>query len=134
MAGEDDAREAKCPEGTPAWVMTFADLMSLLMCFFVLLLSFSSLDLLKYKQIAGEMAAAFGVQREIKVKDIPKGTSVVKKHFSPGKPEPTSLNIVRQHTTDDLRKMLKTVDAKDGKDGQDGKDGTIGDNTKGGAK
>lgn len=38
-----DEEEAKCVclDGIPAWVMTFADLMSLLMCFFVLLLSFS---------------------------------------------------------------------------------------------
>ena len=52
---------------------TFADLMSLLMCFFVLLLSFSEMDVQKYKQIAGSMKDAFGVQNEIKVKDIPKG-------------------------------------------------------------
>jgi chemotaxis protein MotB len=128
MTGEDDAPEAKCPEEAPAWAMTFADLISLLMCFFVLLLSFSSIDVMKYEQISGEMSTAFGVQHEIKAKDIPKGTSVVNKHFRPGKPEPTSLNIVRQHTTDDLRKMLKTVDAKNGKQN------TTRDNTKGGAK
>ena len=41
----------KCPpEGLPAWMGTFADLMSLLMCFFVLLLSFSEMDVLKFKQ------------------------------------------------------------------------------------
>jgi chemotaxis protein MotB len=34
--------------GTPAWVVTFADLMSLLMCFFVLLLSFSEMDAQKF--------------------------------------------------------------------------------------
>jgi chemotaxis protein MotB len=37
------------------WIMTFADLMSLLMCFFVLLLSFSEMDIQKYKQIAGAL-------------------------------------------------------------------------------
>ena len=31
----------KCEEGLPPWMATFADLMSLLMCFFVLLLSFA---------------------------------------------------------------------------------------------
>ena len=46
--------------GAPAWIMTFADLMSLLMCFFVLLLSFSNMDLKKFKQIAGSMKNAFG--------------------------------------------------------------------------
>jgi chemotaxis protein MotB len=94
--------------------MTFADLMSLLMCFFVLLLSFSEMDLLKFKQIAGSMEFAFGVQREIKVRDIPKGTSVVKKEFSPGKPEPTPLNVVRQDTTDRLKRLLKTDDQTGG--------------------
>ena len=42
------ADKCKCPPpGLPAWMGTFADLMSLLMCFFVLLLSFSEMDVLK---------------------------------------------------------------------------------------
>ncbi|MDB4224940.1 type VI secretion system protein TssL, partial [Granulosicoccus sp.] len=51
MSEEHECPE--CEEGAPAWLATFADLMSLLMCFFVLLLSFSEMDLLKYKQVAG---------------------------------------------------------------------------------
>ena len=42
-------------EGAPAWVVTFADLMSLLLCFFVLLLSFSEMDRQKYKEVAGSL-------------------------------------------------------------------------------
>ncbi len=71
------------PPGAPAWMATFADLMSLLMCFFVLLLSFSELDVQKYKQIAGSMKNAFGVQNQVKVMDIPKGTSIIAQEFSP---------------------------------------------------
>jgi chemotaxis protein MotB len=38
-------KECKCPPpGLPPWMGTFADLMALLMCFFVLLLSFSEMD------------------------------------------------------------------------------------------
>ena len=85
--------------GTPAWVVTFADLMSLLMCFFVLLLSFSEIDAMKFKQIAQEMAKAFGVQREVPAVEIPQGTSPVFQHFTPGKPEPTDLDEIRQSTT-----------------------------------
>ncbi|MDE1461816.1 flagellar motor protein MotB [Spartinivicinus poritis] len=106
----DDNEECECPPcpaGIPAWVMTFADLMSLLMCFFVLLLSFSEMDIKKYKQIAGSMASAFGVQNIIKQKDIPKGTSVIQQEFSPGRPEPTPLNIVQQHTTDITKQELE---------------------------
>jgi len=96
----------ECPAGIPAWMATFADLMSLLMCFFVLLLSFSEMDLLKYKQLAGSMRNAFGVQSQINVKDIPKGTSIIAQEFSPGKPEPTPINEVRQSTTDVTKNTL----------------------------
>ena len=106
-----DERPAKaCDAGAPAWVMTFADLMSLLMCFFVLLLAFSEMDVLKFKQLAGSMKMAFGVQREIKAKEIPKGTSVIAKEFSPGTPNPTVLNEVRQQTTSDLQRHLEVGD------------------------
>ena len=93
--------------GTPAWMATFADLMSLLMCFFVLLLSFSEMDVQKYKQIAGSMKNAFGVQNEIKVKDIPKGTSVIAREFSPGKPQPTQIKTVQQFTTQNKQQSLQ---------------------------
>ncbi len=107
----DDEAECVCEEGIPGWVMTFADLMSLLMCFFVLLLSFSEMDVQKYKQVAGSMKHAFGVQREIKAKDIPKGTSVVAQEFSPGKPVPTPFIQVRQMTTDEYKQNLDFSDS-----------------------
>ncbi len=93
-----------CPEGLPPWLATFADLMSLLMCFFVLLLSFAEMDVLKYKQVAGAMKLAFGVQRDVKAVEIPKGTSVIAQQYSPGKPtEITPLEIMREKTTDDTK-------------------------------
>jgi chemotaxis protein MotB len=97
----------KCPpEGLPAWMGTFADLMALLMCFFVLLLSFSEMDVLKFKQIAGSMKFAFGVQNKIEVKDIPKGTSVIAMEFRPGRPEPTPIDTIQQQTTNMTQEML----------------------------
>jgi chemotaxis protein MotB len=85
----------------PAWVVTFADLMSLLLAFFVLLFSFSELDKAKYKQVAGSLRDAFGVQQEVRVKDPPKGMNIIAREFSPGVPQPTILNQVRQFTTSD---------------------------------
>jgi chemotaxis protein MotB len=68
-------------KGAPRWVVTFGDLMSLLLCFFVLLLSFSEMDRQKYKMVAGSMAKAFGIQREIKANDSPKGATIVSLSF-----------------------------------------------------
>lgn len=106
----DELPEEEKP-GIPAWVVTFADLMSLLMCFFVLLLSFSEIDAQKFKQIAGELSKAFGVQREVPVLEVPMGTSPIFDRFSPGKPEPTPIEEVRQ-TTAATVPQLETLQAR----------------------
>ncbi len=108
----------KCPPpGLPAYMGTFADLMSLLMCFFVLLLSFSEMDVQKFKQIAGSMAFAFGVQNKIEVKDIPKGTSVIAMEFRPGRPEPTPIDTIQQQTID---MTLQTIEFQAGQEDSSG--------------
>ncbi|SMF01168.1 chemotaxis protein MotB [Alteromonadaceae bacterium Bs31] len=99
MSNEEED-DCKCEPGLPPWMGTFADLMSLLMCFFVLLLSFSEMDAMKFKRLAGSMAQAFGVQNKLNVTDIPKGTSIIAQEFSPGRPEPTPLNEIWQKTQD----------------------------------
>ena len=48
--------------GAPAWIVTFADLMSLLLTFFVLLLSFSNMEVTEFKKMAGAMGESFGLQ------------------------------------------------------------------------
>lgn len=107
-----------CEEGLPPWLATFADMMALLMCFFVLLLSFAEMDVLKYKQVAGALKLAFGVQRIVKATEIPKGTSVIAKQYSPGKPtEVTPLEIMREKTTDDTKTNLDYTDSKSKNDG-----------------
>ncbi|MHC8492089.1 OmpA family protein [Thalassospira sp. SM2505] len=50
--------------GAPAWMATFADLMSLLLVLFVLLLTFAEMDVIRYKQIAGSVKAAFGFSKQ----------------------------------------------------------------------
>lgn len=114
----EEAEEHGCdcpPEGLPAYMGTFADLMSLLMCFFVLLLSFAEMDALKYKMVVKSLDNAFGVQREVAANEIPKGTSIIAQEFSPGEPRPTPLQEVRQDTIDDTQDDLKVkkVDSED---------------------
>lgn len=53
-------------KGAPAWIVTFADLMSILVCFFVLIISFSIVDEKKLQIVAGSMRDAFGVTLELR--------------------------------------------------------------------
>ncbi|PHS79539.1 MAG: hypothetical protein COB59_01065 [Rhodospirillaceae bacterium] len=50
--------------GAPLWIVTFADLMSLLLTFFILLLSFSNMEVQEFKKVAGAMRSAFGLQTQ----------------------------------------------------------------------
>lgn len=49
-------------EGIPAWMATFADMVTLLLCFFVLLLSFTNTDISNFKKMMGSIQDALGVQ------------------------------------------------------------------------
>ena len=103
-----DEHDCKCPPvGVPAYMATFADLMALLMCFFVLLLSFAEMDVLKFKRLAGSMRTAFGVQRVVEANEIPMGTSIIAQEFSPGRPEPTPINDVKQRTSEEDQRNLQ---------------------------
>ena len=94
---EDDC--PKCPpQGAPAWMSTFADMATLLMAFFVLILSFAEFNVPKFKQISGSLKNAFGVQRVLPVVEQPKGTTVLSLNFSPS-PSPSVQETVRQKTT-----------------------------------
>ena len=56
-----------CKSGSPAWMATFADMATLLMAFFVLILSFAHVNVPKYKEVSGSMISKFGVQAMIPV-------------------------------------------------------------------
>jgi chemotaxis protein MotB len=89
---DEEQRAGGTDFAIPKWMLTFADMMTLLMCFFVLLLSFAEMDIERYKQIAGSMAQAFGVQRLVAADSVPMGTSVIAQEFSPGVPRPTPIS------------------------------------------
>ncbi|WP_458701454.1 flagellar motor protein MotB [Sulfurospirillum sp. 1307] len=50
-----------CPKCLPGWLAAFGDLMSLLLCFFVLLLSMSTMDAKKVQEAIGSLAGALSV-------------------------------------------------------------------------
>jgi chemotaxis protein MotB len=105
---DEDFFEEEEDEGNPdGWMVTFSDLMSLLLCFFVLILSMAEVDIIKYKQLADSMSEAFGVQRDMELESVPKGTSVVSTEFRPGIPDETIVDVVQQVTQDQTRNSLR---------------------------
>src|SRR6195952_478422 len=56
--------------GGHGWFVTFADLMALLLAFFVMLVAFSTQDSNKLKIVAGSMRDAFGVQTAVRYSGI----------------------------------------------------------------
>ena len=112
---EQDAEDCpKCPpQGAPAWMATFADMATLLMAFFVLILSFAEFNVPKFKQISGSLKEAFGVQKVVPVVEQPKGTTVIELNFSPN-PDPSISTTLRQDTTE-LQKPEINKKTEDGK-------------------
>ena len=71
----------ECEECLPAWLAAFGDLMSLLLCFFVLLLSMSSMDAKKISEAIGSLSGAMsvlegGTQTEISKKRMLESTPI----------------------------------------------------------
>ncbi len=118
-AEEEQEECPKCPPpGAPAWMATFADMATLLMAFFVLILSFAEMNVPKFKQISGSMKDAFGVQRLVPVVEQPKGTTVLSLNFSPS-PSQSLTNEVTSDTQDETKKELKTPTDTDKSEGAD---------------
>lgn len=54
-------KREEAPKGSPAWMATFSDLMNLLLCFFVLLFSMSTVDAQKFEMIVASMQSSFSI-------------------------------------------------------------------------
>ena len=112
----EDQEEEECPKcppaGAPAWMATFADMATLLMAFFVLILSFAEFNVPKFKQISGSLKNAFGVQKVVPVVEQPKGTTVLSLNFSPS-PAPSVTKNLRQQTSDSEQKNLDLKSDRD---------------------
>ena len=112
---EEEEECPKCPPvGAPAWMATFADMATLLMAFFVLILSFAEFNVPKFKQISGSLKNAFGVQKIVPIVEQPKGTTVLSLNFSPS-PAKSVTNEMTQQTTEttkpELESQTKTKDS-----------------------
>ncbi len=54
-------KQEDAPKGSPAWMNTFSDLMNLLLCFFVLLFSMSTVDAEKFEMVIASLQSSFSV-------------------------------------------------------------------------
>ncbi|MBF0144346.1 MAG: hypothetical protein HQL57_10435 [Magnetococcales bacterium] len=75
---------AKCPtckKGTPLWFISWADMATLLLCFFVILYSMSVLNATKFEEMKGSLKDAFGVEKSASLNPVSLGISVVSQEF-----------------------------------------------------
>jgi chemotaxis protein MotB len=54
-------QECDCPPGAPMWMTTYGDMITLVLCFFVLLFAFSSIDEQRLQEVAESMASIFSI-------------------------------------------------------------------------
>ena len=99
----------ECPAGAPPWMATFADMATLLMAFFVLILSFSNVNVPKFEQIAGSLAVAFGVKRVVPMISIPKGETLLNTQFTPADAEATVIPDKSQQVNDATKYHIRQM-------------------------
>lgn len=85
------ARKKRVPHGGHGWFVTFADLMALLMAFFVMLAAYSTANKEKMQLVAGSMREAFGNQREVRMAGIVESDGIpTRPHLKNARRAPTS--------------------------------------------
>ncbi len=137
-------KAGKKTAGAPNWMVTFADMMSLLLALFVLMLSFSTMDVQHYKQLAGSVRDAFGLQyikrlagmveqdgnpmrdhlrdvapQPVVVQPIPERLSETDTNLPPGAESPNAaypaLLALKRQLGDELDGSLVTIQETDGR-------------------
>jgi len=108
-ASSGEGTEEECPpcnKGAPAWMATFADMATLLMAFFVLILSFSDTEIRKFEQINGSIQNAFGIKKIRPTIQIPRGRALLVQDYSPALSQRTVINDPNQLPIDPTAEYL----------------------------
>ena len=105
-------KKEECPAGAPLWMVTFSDMVTLLLTFFVLLLSMATLDEVKFTEAKSSIKEAFGfhtVAAPTKY-SLPIIPSPPKSKFSPI-PQQTTLTYYKRIKTDiEMTKINEQVE------------------------
>lgn len=97
-------KKAKEESSGPGWIVTFSDLMTLLLAFFVLLYSFSTMDAIKFKQVASSLQSVLLGEGKVTIfEDTPPGDKPLEK------PEPDPNEDIDKDINDEFENMLILV-------------------------
>jgi chemotaxis protein MotB len=103
----------KSEAGSPAWMATFGDLMSLLLTFFILLLSFAEMDIVKFKDAMGSIQEELGVFKSGSGMFKPATTpSVIDTPLKPSLPQPKRIKeTIKEETKlkSDIEEKLRAL-------------------------
>ena len=80
---------------------TFADMATLLMAFFVLILSFAQMNVPKFKVVCGSLKNAFGVQRMIPTVEPPLARNIVAEQYKNARAGSDLMRVIQEQTTDE---------------------------------
>lgn len=100
VVDDDEDGCPDCKKGAPGWMATFADMATLLMAFFVLILSFSDTELPRFEYINGNIQYAFGVKKIVPKITIPAGRNIIAENFTPNPAERTVIDDPTQRELD----------------------------------
>ena len=103
-----------CKSGSPAWMATFADMATLLMAFFVLILSFAHVNVPKYKEVSGSMRSRFGVQVLVPIVEAPTADNIVATQYRQQATEPTAANVLEEQRSREEQPQDEELDVDDG--------------------
>jgi chemotaxis protein MotB len=97
----------------PAWIVTFGDMMSLLLCFFIVLLSFSVMDKQKFVEVAGSLGKAFGIQEDTSFTGNPRAEKMVAPAFTSVPFEARFQREIMETISEEVKAGLVDVDEQD---------------------
>ena len=102
----EEEKKKKCPtckKGVPLWFISWADMTTLLLCLFVIIVAFSTQEKGKYLTLAGSMRDAFGSQNpDESMPPIRRGYHLVNMQFQ----KKITLVYIAQQTTTALSELI----------------------------
>ncbi|MCA9644215.1 MAG: flagellar motor protein MotB [Polyangiaceae bacterium] len=117
----EEESACECEEGAPAWMATFSDLCTLLLTFFVLLLSFANMDVKQFRVALGSVKDALGVTFKVdgdfegmatsavEINDTPSVEASNTEGTSPkGRVKAKVMRYIRQQNAQDLIEVAET--------------------------